>query len=53
MLAATYDPVTLERVAVYGAVADITMARSWYEKAKEFGSDEARRRLETLASRVR
>jgi TPR repeat protein len=31
--------------------ADIEKARSWYEKAKEFGSPDAPRRLETLANR--
>jgi hypothetical protein len=29
------------------------MARIWYERAKEFGSAEALRRLEMLASRAR
>jgi hypothetical protein len=29
------------------------MARTWYEKAKEFGSAEAPRRLEILASAMR
>ena len=53
ILAATYDPGALEKVAIYGVVADITMARSWYEKAKEFGSAEAPRRLELLAGRMR
>jgi hypothetical protein len=50
VLAATYDPVILRALKVYGLAADIAMARMWYEKAKEFGSAEAPRRLEILAS---
>jgi len=50
MLAATYDPVILRQLNVYGLAADIAMARMWYEKAKEFGSADAPRRLEILAS---
>jgi Na+-transporting methylmalonyl-CoA/oxaloacetate decarboxylase gamma subunit len=53
MLAATYDPVVLRELKVYGLAADVSMARTWYEKAKEFGSEEASRRLETLASATR
>ena len=50
-LAATYDPIVLERLGVRGISADIAMARTWYEKAKDFGSDEASQLLERLASR--
>jgi hypothetical protein len=53
MLAATYDPVVLRELKVYGLAADVSMARTWYEKAKEFGSEEAPRRLEILASATR
>jgi hypothetical protein len=53
MLAATYDPVVLRELKVYGLAADVSMARTWYEKAKEFGSEEASRRLEILASATR
>jgi hypothetical protein len=49
-LAATYDPLVLRELKVYGFAADIAMARIWYEKAKEFGSTEAPRRLEILAN---
>ena len=48
-LAATYDPVILRELRVYGLAADVSMARSWYEKAKELGSPQASRRLEILA----
>jgi hypothetical protein len=50
-LAGTYDPVILEKLGVHGFVPDVAMARAWYEKAKKFGSAEAPRRLETLASK--
>jgi hypothetical protein len=50
-LAETYDPVFLEKLGVHGFVPDLAMARSWYEKARVFGSAEAPQRLETLASK--
>jgi hypothetical protein len=50
-LAGTYDPLVLEKLGVQGLSADIAKARAWYERAKEFGSTEAPRRLEMLASR--
>lgn len=49
-LAATYDPVVLRRLGVLGVGPDIASARDWYEKAKEFGSKEAPKRLEELVS---
>jgi BA14K-like protein len=49
-LAATYDPVILRKLRVYGFASDVGMARSWYEKAKEFGSAAASQRLEILAN---
>jgi hypothetical protein len=52
-LAATYDPVILRELKVYGIAADVAMARTWYDKAKEFGSAEASRLLEILASATR
>jgi TPR repeat protein len=59
MLAATYDPIVLEKVGiqgfapdlVQGFAPDIALARSWYARAKEFGSTEAVRRLQALLSR--
>jgi hypothetical protein len=50
-LAGTYDPIVLEKLAVHGFAPNIAMAREWYEKARQFGSAEAPRRLEMLASR--
>jgi len=52
-LAATYDPIVLTELKAYGFAADVEMARVWYQKAKEFGSAEAPRRLEKLANQAR
>jgi hypothetical protein len=52
-LAGTYDPIVLERLGIQGFASDIAAARTWYERAKEFGSAEAMRRLEMLASQAR
>jgi hypothetical protein len=61
-LGATYDPTilqqnalkptasTVESVPAMADMADIRMARLWYEKAKELGSTEAAVRLEKLRS---
>jgi hypothetical protein len=49
-LAATYDPAVLRRLGVLGVSPDIARARDWYEKAKEYGSKEAPKRLEELVS---
>jgi TPR repeat protein len=48
-LGATYDPVVLRSLGIMGVTPDVAMARSWYQKAKEYGSAEAPRRLELLA----
>jgi TPR repeat protein len=61
MLAGTYDPILLEKIGIQGFspdiirgfAPDIALARTWYEWAKQFGSKEAVRRLEMLASRDR
>jgi hypothetical protein len=50
-MGASYDPIVLAKLGFWGIRADVAKARSWYEKAKEFGSSEAPRRLELLASR--
>jgi hypothetical protein len=52
-LGATYDPIVLETLGIYGVAPDIAAARGWYEKARDYGSAEAPRRLEMLVSRVR
>jgi len=50
-MGATYDPVVLAKLGVRGLAPDIDKARSWYEKARDFGSAEAPRRLQVLADR--
>jgi TPR repeat protein len=50
-LGATFDPIVLAKIGVRGVGADVEKARSWYERAKEFGSPDAPRRLEMLANR--
>jgi hypothetical protein len=52
-LAATYDPGVHKQLHVVGLKSDIAQARVWYEKAAEYGSAEASRRLATLADRAR
>jgi hypothetical protein len=47
------DYYTLGELKVYGVAADVAMARTWYERAKEFGSKEAPHLLEILASATR
>jgi len=50
-LAGTYDPNVIERLGIKGIAADVGLALTWYGKARDFGSAEAPRRLEQLASR--
>jgi len=50
-LGATFDPVVLAKTGARGVGADVEKARMWYEKAREFGSPEAPRRIEMLANR--
>jgi TPR repeat protein len=52
-LAATYDPFALRELTVHGFSSDAAMARTWYEKAREFGSPEAAQRLDVLAKGAR
>jgi TPR repeat protein len=49
-LAETYDPLVLRKLNVTGGItADVPLAQSWYEKAKNLGSPVAPERLERLA----
>jgi hypothetical protein len=52
-LGATYDPNVLRTLGIFGVTPDVAMARGWYEKAKEYGSAEAPRRLDLLATSAR
>ena len=47
-LAATYDPLELERLQVQGIVPDRALARRWYQRARELGAPEAEERLAKL-----
>jgi len=52
-MAATYDPGVMQNLGVRGVEADVEKARYWYRKASEYGSREAPKRLESLASQSR
>jgi TPR repeat protein len=52
-LGGMYDPNVLKELKIVGVVPDVAQARRWYEKAKEDGSAEARRRLDVLAGHER
>jgi hypothetical protein len=52
-LAATYDPIVLRELKVYGLTADAAMARAWYQRARELGSAAALQRLEMLTTGAR
>ncbi len=52
-IAATYDPAVMNELGVRGVEADVQKARYWYQKASEYGSKEAPKRLESLASQSR
>jgi hypothetical protein len=48
-LGATFDPIMLAILQARGIVPDVSLARYWYQKARELGSDEAEQRLKLLA----
>jgi hypothetical protein len=50
-LGTTYDPNVLAKPGVVGVSADSEKARSWYQKAENLGSPDARGRLDVLADR--
>ena len=52
-LGATYDASVLRKLGAIGLAGDAAKARTWYEKAAEYGSGEATRRLEQFAQSVR
>ena len=49
MLGATYDPFVVRPIGGFGTKPDIALARHWYEKAVELGSDAASQQLAKLA----
>src|SRR6266851_1842713 len=50
LLAKTFDPTTLRQLSTTDPGPDLAQARNWYERAKEWGSPEAQRQLDALAS---
>jgi hypothetical protein len=51
-LAATFDAEELKKLPIVGGVQpDEKQARQWYEKARELGSEEARRQLQRFGAR--
>jgi hypothetical protein len=47
-LGGMYDPTVLQQLHIRGVLPDMAEARRWYEKATEYGSVEAPRRLQAL-----
>ena len=52
-LAATYDPIVIKQLGNYSARPDLALARAWYQRARDWGSPEAAKQLEALASAER
>jgi hypothetical protein len=52
-LGSTYDPMVLQRMGAVGIKPDPEKAHFWYERAAEFGSGEAGKRLTALAQLAR
>jgi hypothetical protein len=49
-LAETYDPSVLKKLGAKGGITpDVTLANTWYERARALGSTLARERMEQLA----
>jgi hypothetical protein len=50
LLAKSFDPIASKRFGSADAEPDLARARSWYQKAEQWGASEARRELDALAS---
>jgi hypothetical protein len=50
MLAKTFDPTMASHLANPAPGHDLAQARGWYQKAREWGSPDAQRQLDALAS---
>jgi hypothetical protein len=48
-LGSTFDPIMLTILHARGIAPDVSLARYWYQKASELGSEEAEERLKLLA----
>ena len=49
LVGTTYDPARLRQIGADGPLADVAQARTWYQRAKEWGEPEAQRQLDALA----
>jgi hypothetical protein len=49
-LATTYDPTVIEALGVVTAAPDLALARTWYERARDWGAANASAKLDALAS---
>jgi len=49
-LGATYDPLVIRQRGIVSAAADTALAQTWYQRAREWGSEDAAKQLEALAS---
>lgn len=49
LVGTTYDPALLRQIGADGPMADVAQARTWYQRAKEWGEPDAQRKLEALA----
>lgn len=49
LVGTTYDPALLRQIGADGPLADIAQARTWYQRAKEWGEPDAQRKLDSLA----
>ena len=52
-LAATYDPIVIKQFGNNTARPDLALARAWYQRARDWGSPDAAKQLEALASAER
>ena len=50
VLAGTYDPMVIGQFSRSGGGSDVALARVWYQRARDWGSPDAPRQLEALAS---
>jgi hypothetical protein len=49
LVGTTYDPALLRQIGADGPLADAAQARTWYQRAKEWGEPDAQRKLDALA----
>jgi TPR repeat protein len=49
-LGGTYDPIMLVILQAHGVAPDVSLARDWYSKARDLGSQEAQERLKLLSA---